>query len=99
MLTLYHKQHEEALPMAEQTEAVAGVLVDKNKSEVVRVVRTEFNGHQLIDARVAIRPITPRGEMKLTKKGLSLRDECWRELLPHIQALLNPADDNPPGEA
>jgi hypothetical protein len=34
--------------------------------------------------------------MKLTKKGLSLRDECWRELLPHIQALLNPVDDNPP---
>jgi len=53
--------------------------VRKNVTETIRVRRTEYSGAELLDVRVWYE--SPTGEMKPTKKGLTLRPETWRELL------------------
>ena len=61
--------------------------VDKNAREVLRVTATTYEGHALLDVRAWTRPATPTGgECKPTKKGLSLRPDLWREVLPIITA-------------
>lgn len=61
--------------------------VDKNAREVLRVTATTYNGIDLLDVRCWTKPATPTGgECKPTKKGLSLRPDLWRELLPIIAA-------------
>ena len=59
---------------------VADVLaeVPKNSRELVRLRRTEFNGVDLLDARVWTVPAVPGGDSIPTKKGLTLRPETWR---------------------
>jgi len=54
--------------------------VKKNSSETIRVTATVFNDIELIDARVYAQQ--PVGEAIPTRKGLSLREKTWRELLP-----------------
>ena len=61
--------------------------VDKNAREVLRVTSTTYEGIALLDVRCWTRPATPTGgECKPTKKGLSLRPDLWREVLPIITA-------------
>ena len=60
--------------------------VRKNASETIRVRPTEYNGAELVDVRVWYESAT--GEMKPTKKGLTLRPEMWQELLPEIEQAL-----------
>jgi len=56
----------------------------KNASEVVRVERVNYRGHDLIDARVWLRSVVPGDEPRRTRKGLCLTPALWRELLPMI---------------
>lgn len=45
--------------------------IPKNSRELIRVERTAFQGHQLINARVWFR--ADEGELRPSKKGLSVK--------------------------
>ncbi|MDI9582882.1 MAG: transcriptional coactivator p15/PC4 family protein, partial [Acidobacteriota bacterium] len=60
----------------------------KNQREVVRLRRTEYNGVDLVDARVWTVPIVPGDEYTPTKKGLTLRPETWADLLGALKIAL-----------
>jgi len=60
--------------------------IRKNSSETIRVRPVTFNGRQLLDVRAHVETAT--GEAAPTRKGLTLRAETWRELLPAIAAAL-----------
>ena len=64
----------------------------KNQREVVRLRRTEYNGVDLVDARVWTVPIVPGDEYTPTKKGLTLRPETWAELLGALKIALGDGD-------
>ena len=64
----------------------------KNQREVVRLRRTEYNGVDLVDARVWTVPVVPGGEYTPTKKGLTLRPETWAELLGALKIALGDGD-------
>ena len=59
--------------------------IAKNSAEVIRVSRSVFHGHDLVDCRVYALDSTGVDEPRPTKKGLSLRPETWLELLPAIR--------------
>lgn len=48
-------------------------IVTKNTSEEIRIARTEFKGHHLIDVRVFGRFGGPAAVMMPTKKGLTIQ--------------------------
>ena len=56
--------------------------VRKNDSETILVTWTETNGCDLLDVRVWYEAAD--GELKPSRKGLTLRPETWAELLPII---------------
>ncbi len=58
----------------------------KNKREVVRVERATFNGIDCINARVWF--ADDEGEMRPSKKGLTLRVELASDLAKAIQEVL-----------
>lgn len=62
--------------------------INKNAMETVVIRLSEFKGRDLIDIRVWMKPEDPReeGELKPTKKGISLGIDAIPEL---IQALQN----------
>ena len=62
--------------------------VPKNAREELRVTVGEYQGIPLVDVRVWALPAVPGGEGAATKKGLSLRPDTWRELLPEIAKAL-----------
>jgi len=63
------------------------VEIPKNASETLRVEPTEYMGKHLVAVRVFTgRPGDP--DARPTKKGLTLRPETWREVLPVLEALL-----------
>jgi hypothetical protein len=70
--------------------------VKKNTREVVRVQPTTYNGIDLVDARVWTVPVTPDGESKPTKKGLTLQPATWTEVLRAVQVLLGTGSDADP---
>ena len=64
--------------------------IPKNTTETLRLERRSYRGINLIDVRVWTgRPEDP--EARPTHKGLSLRPETWREVLPHLEARLGEA--------
>lgn len=63
--------------------------VKKNPYEEIRVFAHEFQGTRLISARVFNRRGIP------SYKGLTLRPETWKELLPILEKLL--VDDKEDG--
>jgi hypothetical protein len=69
----------------------AAVEVQKNAREVVRVEATTYKGWPVIDARVWTVPVTPEGESKPTRKGLTLQPATWTEVLRAVQAFLGSA--------
>ncbi len=71
----------------------ATVEVKKNAREVVRVEATTYKGWPVIDARVWTVPVTPDGESKPTKKGLTLQPATWTEVLRAVQVLLGSGSD------
>ncbi len=84
--------------MAEGDVVVA--TIPKNAREELRVTVGEYQGIPLVDVRVWALPAVPGGEGAATKKGLSLRPDTWRELLPEIAKALagggaEPAEDEP----
>lgn len=72
--------------MAEGDMVVA--TIPKNAREELRVTVGEYNGIPLVGVRVWALPAVPGGEGAATKKGLSLRPDTWRELLPAIDKAL-----------
>ena len=87
--------------MAEGDVVVA--TIPKNAREELRVSLTEYQGIPLVDVRAWALPAVPGGEGAATKKGLSLRPDTWRELLPEIAKALagggaEPAEDEPEEE-
>jgi len=70
--------------------------VKKNSREVVRVQPTTYNGIDLVDVRVWTVPVTPDGESKPTKKGLTLQPATWTEVLRAVQVLLGTGSDTNP---
>lgn len=77
---------------AQETNSDVIAEVKKNASEVIVVRRTEFNGIDLLDCRVWTVPVSPDGESKPTRKGLTLRPETWRELVAVIVAVVGAAE-------
>lgn len=69
--------------------------VKKNSREVVRVQPTTYNGIDLVDVRVWTVPVTPEGESKPTRKGLTLQPATWTEVLRAVQAFLGSGSDTP----
>ena len=74
--------------------------LEKNKGEKVVLSEMSFNGHIGLDCRVNWKKAN--GEFGLTKRGLRLRPEQWRELLPEIEraivameSVVKPAIDPP----
>jgi hypothetical protein len=67
--------------------------IPKNAAETIRVERAPFNGVDLLHVRCWTgRPGDPNA--KPTPKGLSLRPEVWREVLPAVAALLEGGGDD-----
>lgn len=63
------------------------VEIPKNAAETLRLEWTEYNGIDLVAVRVWTgSPGDP--DARPTKKGLTLRPETWREVLPVLEALL-----------
>jgi len=60
--------------------------VVKNATEVVRIRRIHFEGHELIDVRVYYRNAV--GELQPTKRGICLRPEVFAELVHTAQEVL-----------
>ena len=68
------------------------VQIAKNASETLRVERTEYMGKRLLAVRVFTgRPGDPAA--RPTQKGLALRLETWREVLPALGRLLEGAEE------
>ena len=68
----------------------------KNGRETIRVRRTEYQGHDLLDVRVFTVPVSPDCEALPTKKGLCLRPETWRALCSEVAKALD-GEANPEG--
>ena len=62
--------------------------IRKNATEVIRIERGEYQGTDLLHARIWYDD--GGGDYKPSRKGLSLRPETWREILPPIQEALGP---------
>ena len=62
--------------------------IPKNAVETLRIERGAYNGVDLIHVRVWTGRPGDEGA-KPTQKGLSLRPELWREVLPVVAALLD----------
>lgn len=76
--------------------AAETVEITKNAAETLRVEQTEFMGKRLLAVRVFTgRPGDP--DARPTRKGLTLRPDTWRELLPAIRAALGEVSDNAQG--
>lgn len=65
-------------------------IIRKNSMEEVRVSLTSFNGHALFDVRTYADFDKAGGELRPTKKGISLSREKLPEL---IEALQRAADE------
>lgn len=77
--------------------AAETVEITKNASETLRVEPTEYMGKQLVAVRVFTgRPGDP--DARPTRKGLTLRPDTWRELLPAIRAALGEVSAYAQGE-
>jgi len=60
--------------------------IRKNATEVIRIERGEYQGTDLLHARIWYDD--GGGDYKPSKKGLSLRPETWAEILLAIRGLL-----------
>lgn len=74
--------------MSDEFEGELVAVVRKNSREEIRVTRRTWQGHDLVDARVFEFPADGGGDGTATRKGLSLRVETWRELLPVLSEAL-----------
>ena len=54
---------------------------DKNAREEIRIKLTNFKGHDLIDIRSWIKPISSKEEPQPTKKGITIKVEQITELV------------------
>ena len=63
-------------------------LLEKNRTERLRVALDEFRGHQLLDLRVTVELSASSGIQTPTKKGVSLSVQ----LLPELRRALADAE-------
>ncbi len=57
--------------------------IEKNSTELIRVIITEYKGHKFIDCRVYYKD--DQGEWKPTRKGISLNAETIDEVAEAIK--------------
>jgi len=78
-----------------QTKAEAEIIgeIQRGRAEVVRVAKRTFKGRELIDVFVWLRPTVSGGQYQVTRAGLTLRAENWRELLPVIERAIGADND------
>lgn len=62
--------------------------IRKNATEIIKIERGEYQGVDLLHVRIWYDD--GGGEYLPSKKGLSLRPETWREILPAIHKALGP---------
>ena len=60
--------------------------IRKDSNEVIRVDRKDFKGRDLVHVRVWYDDGS--GDLKPSRKGLSLPPETWDELLPVVEQAL-----------
>ena len=72
----------------EKSPTIPVIEIRKNSTEVIRIEWDEYQGVELLHVRVWYDDGT--GDHKPSRKGLSLRAETWREILPPIQEALGP---------
>lgn len=63
------------------------IEIQKNAAETLRVEATEYNGVGLVAVRVWT-GLPGDATAKPTRKGLTLRPEIWRQVLPTVEGLL-----------
>lgn len=68
-------------------------VIPKNAREELRITKTVYQGIPLLDVRVYSLPVSPGERAVPTKKGLSLRPDTWRELLPQVEAALDDTEE------
>ena len=61
--------------------------MEKNKGEKVVLAAMSFNGYEGLDLRLNWRKAN--GAFGLTRKGIRLRPEQWRELIPEIKKAID----------
>jgi len=64
----------------------------------VRAVHKTWQGSTVIDIRKFVPSATAGGELRASKKGISLRILQWRQLLPAIVAAVGTAPDQDQGD-
>ncbi len=64
----------------------ATIKIRKNATEIIKIERGEYQGIDLLQARVWYDE--GGGEYKPSRKDLSLRPETWQEILPAIHEAL-----------
>jgi len=57
--------------------------IQKNSTERIRVIITEYKGHKLIDCRVYYED--DQGEWRPSKKGIALNSECIKNVIGALQ--------------
>jgi len=69
--------------------------INKNALELVVIRLSEFKGCDLIDIRIWMKPEDPReeGELKPTKKGISLGIDAIPELIQALQKAQEALDE------
>ena len=69
--------------------------INKNALELVVIRLSEFKGRDLIDIRIWMKPEDPRegGELKPTKKGISLGIDAIPELIQALQKAQRALDE------
>jgi len=60
-------------------------MFNKNATEEIIVKLTEFEGKNFIDIRAYVKPLTSRGELIPTKKGICMKVETVAELLTALK--------------
>lgn len=67
--------------------------VEKNSREVIRIQREVYRGIPLLDLRVWVPTGNYGEELQPTRKGVCLRPETWRDLLPELQAAIAESEE------
>lgn len=70
--------------------------IQKNIRETIRVTVSDFKGYQLLAVRIYVE--NKNGEIVPTKKGLTMRLDTWREILPVLYQVVEVKPAAPDGD-
>jgi Transcriptional Coactivator p15 (PC4) len=63
--------------------------IQKNSKEILRIERSPYKGIDLVSMRIFVE--NEDGIWRPTTKGISLRPDLWRQILPVLSSELLPA--------